>query len=257
MTSGIYDEAFYSTEAQVSLRCARQIVPLIHDLFRPASVVDIGCGVGAFLRLFQDLGVKDVLGVDGDYVPRQQLLLPQQQFVPADLSAPFSVGRRFDLLLSLEVGEHLDESVADQFVRSLCLHSDLIVFSAAIPLQKGDHHVNERWQSYWVTKFLQCKYLPFDIIRPKIWANENVEVFYKQNILVFANSNAIVRFPDIMKVDQIQIDPKSYDLVHPDLYMMRAGPSQNLSDFIEQLADAGRPFQFRRLPDGRISADPV
>jgi len=257
MTSEVYNDAFYSEESKVSLRCAQQIVPLICERFKPSSVVDVGCGVGAFLKIFHNLGVEKILGLDGDYVPREKLLMRQEEFRPTDLSKPFSLDRRYDLVMCLEVGEHLDAPVADSFVQSLCQLGDVIVFSAAIPLQMGDHHVNEQWQSYWVEKFMKLGYQPFDIIRPLIWANSNIEVFYKQNMLVFANAAAIGRYPEFLKPESVAKDPKTYDLVHPDMYAMRVGTVQYLGNFIVQMADANRAFRIRRVANGGFAADPV
>ena len=75
MSSEVYNETFYTDESRTSLRCAQQVVPLINDMFKPSSIIDVGCGVGAFLRSFRELGVQELLGLDGDYVPRDQLMM--------------------------------------------------------------------------------------------------------------------------------------------------------------------------------------
>lgn len=81
------------------------------------SVVDVGCGWGEWLWAARELGAERILGIDGDYIPRRNLMI--RDFVPLDLSQPFSLADRFDLALSMEVAEHLPESSADQFVASL------------------------------------------------------------------------------------------------------------------------------------------
>jgi hypothetical protein len=63
--------------------------------------------------------VGDVLGVDGNYVDEAELEIPREKFRAADLARPFRIGRRFDLAISLEVGEHLPEQAAATFVDSL------------------------------------------------------------------------------------------------------------------------------------------
>lgn len=255
MPNEVYNDAFYSNEAATSLRCAYQVVPLLQDMFSPSSILDVGCGVGAFLRSFRDRGVQDHLGLDGDYVPRDQRLIEESAFKSVDLSKPFDLGRRYDMVMSLEVGEHLDAAVADDFVRSICRHGDLVVFSAAIPVQMGDHHVNEQWQSYWVGKFRQCGFYAFDALRPKIWANNDIEVYYKQNILVFANEAGIGKYPKALDAAEMNKDPRCFDMVHPQLYELRVGPYYSLVNFLQQMANAGRPFLIKRNPDGGYSAD--
>jgi len=255
MNNPVYNDAFYSNEAATSLRCANQVVPLLQDMFAPASVLDVGCGVGAFLRSFSEGGVKECLGLDGDYVPQNQRMISSENFKAVDLSKPFDIGRRYDMIMSLEVGEHLDAAVADTFVSSICHHGDLVVFSAAIPVQMGDHHVNEQWQSYWVQKFRQCGFYAFDVVRPKIWANKDIEVYYKQNIIVFANEAAMRKYPFVLSAAELNKDPRCFDMVHPELYEARVGPYQSVVNFISQMAAAGRPFRIRRTPEGGFAAD--
>ena len=62
----IYTEEFYKTKKEGSRRTAEAIVPLVLALVKPQSVVDVGCGLGTWLSVFKDFGVKDVFGIDGD-----------------------------------------------------------------------------------------------------------------------------------------------------------------------------------------------
>ena len=64
-----YDDSFYGYQMEGSVLSAREMVPMIYDLFKPQSVIDIGCGVGGWLRAFKEIcKVEDVRGVDGEYV---------------------------------------------------------------------------------------------------------------------------------------------------------------------------------------------
>src|ERR1039458_216669 len=40
----------------------------------------IGCGDGTWLSVFRKLAVDDILGIDGDYVTRDLLQIPQDRF---------------------------------------------------------------------------------------------------------------------------------------------------------------------------------
>lgn len=182
------------------------MVPLVNELLRPASVLDVGCATGTWLAEWNSAGVSDVFGVDGDYVDRAALQVPSDRFVAADLQQPFSLGRKFDLVQTLEVAEHLDEAHADTFVESLARHGDTILFSAAIPGQGGTHHVNEQWPSYWSEKFEKAGYTTYDVIRPRIWTDPRVIMWYRQNILLFARGRA---FESVMP---------HLDLVHPEMW---------------------------------------
>src|SRR5215204_4952574 len=106
-TSTPYGVRFYNDQRSGSLRSAQVIVPLVTALIRPRSVVDVGCGIGTWLKVFSEAGVEDYLGLDGDYVTRDQLLIEPMHFQAADLANPPKLERTFDLAVCLEVGEHL------------------------------------------------------------------------------------------------------------------------------------------------------
>ena len=62
----------------------------------------------------------------------------------SNLANPVDLGRKFDLVQSLEVGEHLPKSAADTFVETLVKHGDVVLFSAASVGQGGHDHINEQ-----------------------------------------------------------------------------------------------------------------
>jgi SAM-dependent methyltransferase len=148
-------------------------------------VLDVGCGVGGWVATWLGSGA-DAIGVDGDYVPRDQLCIPDDRFISHDLSTPLDLGRRFDLVTCLEVAEHLPPEAAATIVDSLCRHADVIVFSAAIPGQGGTGHINERWPSFWAELFATHGYRPHDLLRSRLWWDTRCEWWYRQNVLVFA-----------------------------------------------------------------------
>ena len=209
-----YTSAFFDDLARDTRGSARAVVPVVNKLLEPASVLDVGCGVGTWLSEWGRAGVSDVLGIDGDYVDRTALQLPLDRFTPVNLEQSFSLGRTFDLVQTLEVAEHLDESYADTFVESLVRHGETVLFSAAIPGQGGTHHVNEQWPSYWAEKFARVGYTAYDIIRPQIWADPQIKVFYRQNMLLFARGR-------VFEGAEARLD-----LVHPDMWR---DPGQILS----------------------------
>src|SRR5262249_658797 len=154
------------------------VVPLILSIFDIRSVIDIGCGVGGWLKVFQENGVRDCLGIDGDYVPQEMLKIAPACFRAGDLTRPGELERRFDLACSREVAEHLPASSASAFVDALVGAAPVILFSAAVPHQGGTDHVNERWQSYWRQMFEARGYVAVDCVRPRIVGNREVEPWY-------------------------------------------------------------------------------
>lgn len=202
--SYIHNEIIHNKES------SKIVFPILLEYLNVNSVLDVGCGLGTWLSVARDLGVKDIFGVDGEYVDRKLLgrYLDLSFFKSVDLRKDLDLDRSFDLAICLEVAEHLPESSSENLIDSLIRHSDVILFSAAIPGQGGQNHLNEQWPKYWHKLFFDRGFVFLDIIRPVIWNNLNVDYWYKQNIfLVVKNSHPLAsKFPD------------SYlPLVHPEL----------------------------------------
>jgi SAM-dependent methyltransferase len=212
--ASLYDPAFYAWQSGGSLASARRVAPLVNALLAPRAVLDVGCGLGTWLKAFSDIGVADVLGIDGDYVERSALLVPPDRFVAADLRSPPPLDRVFDLAVSLEVAEHLPAEHASAFVRYLGAAAPAVLFSAAIPGQGGRDHVNEQWQDYWRAKFAEIGYAAVDAIRPRIWGCPDVAVWYQQNMVLYC-APRLLRAP--LSLQPVP-DGISLDLVHPELY---------------------------------------
>lgn len=213
-----YPPEFFTCLQVGSKKSAEQVVPLLMQLIAPNSVVDVGCGTGVWLNALLAAGVKDILGIDGKHVPLELLEIPVETFKSSDLAKIVHLDREFDLVLSLEVAEHLPPEAAEIFVDSLVRMGDVILFSAAVPLQGGDGHVNEQWLDYWVDKFAAKGFLATDCIRDQIWTNAKVEWWYAQNILLFYNPDSLSRYPCLKK--QISSAPDSrLSVIHPRHYL--------------------------------------
>lgn len=179
------NEAYIHTEQVHNFSAAEEVMPFLLHGFSPTSILDVGCGTGTWLKVAQDLGVPDVLGVDGTYVPLHKLRMETSKFQGVDLREPFRLDRSFDLILSLEVAEHLPEASAKGFIESITAHGDVVLFSAAIPNQGGQYHVNEQWPSYWAKLFDACGFDLYDVMRARYWDNPKVDFWYKQNMFLF------------------------------------------------------------------------
>lgn len=225
----------YSHNEKVhNLESSNDLVSFLYDTFKPKSVVDIGCGLGNFLYGFKRLGVLDVKGVDGSWVNKKKMsvYLEEDEFLVHDLQFPLKLNKKYDLVLSLEVGEHLTESAASTHVQNLTSAGDIIVFSAAVPFQGGQNHINEQWQSYWESLFAKNGFLLKDIIRPNLWGNVKIPWWYRQNSFVYVQKD--------ISLDGIE-SPIIRDLIHPELYMAKV---DGLREKKEQL----KSFQEGKLP---------
>lgn len=217
-TSEHYTAEFFEQLRDGCSRSAEVIVPIILQLLPVRSAIDVGCGEGVWLSVFRKLGVEDVFGIDGDYIARTALKIPETCFRAADLSAPLSLDRTFDLAVSLEVAEHLTPESAPGFVESLTRLAPAVLFSAAIPFQGGTNHVNEQWPEYWAELFRRHGYLAVDTIRRRIWRNSAVESWYAQNTLLFVRPELLERHP-MLQAESERTDPDQLSVIHPRQYL--------------------------------------
>jgi len=232
----IYGRSFYEARHANTRYAAEHILSLALERLPPvSSAVDVGCGVGTWLSCLISRGISDVQGIEGLWARTELLEIPPDRFQRVELSELTTWPRRFDLAISLEVAEHLFAERAAAFVNALCDMSDIVIFSAAVPFQGGKHHVNEQWPEYWVQLFAQQTYRCFDWIRPLIWNDREIPVWYRQNILIFVAER---RVSDLRPIGSTP--PMPLAVIHPEMYTMKLAPRpfrQRMSNFVKRLLE--------------------
>lgn len=227
----IYDTAFYTRIRDRSFQAAQIILPLVLQRIPVRSTIDVGGGTGIWTRVASELGVERVTLIDGDHVDVEALVVPRDCFKAHDLTRRLSLSTRSDLAICVEVAEHLPPTRASGFVEDLCKTADHVLFSAAIPYQGGDGHVNEMWPEYWADLFRACGYDTFDFIRPQIWSDKRIDWWYRQNILLFSSCPEGKPPPDGCAPRE---PGATLTRIHPEAYI--------------SLAHRDRPNRFRNSP---------
>ncbi len=212
MTNYVYDQKFYEGQSHRSWMSARKICSRVRSsLPHVSSVLDIGCGSGSWLRAWLDLGIIDVHGLDGSYVFNSKLMIPKELISAQNLNERFSLERKFDLVTCLEVAEHLSPSNSKILVETICRHGDLVLFSAAVPGQGGENHVNERTYEYWRQLFEESGYSMFDFVRPWIQADKEIEVWYRRNVFLYAKKRVMQELPSEILKTQVPLSHSIHD----------------------------------------------
>lgn len=214
MLEDVYDKNFYKGQKDISYLSAKEILPLIVDLLNPNTVIDIGCGLGTWLSVFKELGVKDILGLDGNWVNENSLYIDKKDFIKTNLENPINFDEKFDLAISLEVAEHLSNDNAHNFIKYLTSKSNFILFSAAVPYQGGTNHINEQWQSYWIDIFEENGFKTIDFLRPLIWNNDKIGWWYRQNIFLFIKNDYFNEFKNNLPKFESLVN-----IVHPESFI--------------------------------------
>ena len=209
---------FYPLTRAGSARSAAVVAPVVQDLVHARSVLDVGGGEGWWASAFSRLGATAV-SIDNAPLPPSA---PGITSVEHDLRRP--IGREVeprDLVLCLEVAEHLEAAVGDRLVGELCSLGPAVLFSAAVPGQGGVGHVNEQWPMYWVERFERHGFRCSGALRWRFWLDDRVESWYRQNVL-FATSDPD-RYPTLF--DTPMAEP--WPVVHPaTLTRLHAPPAQ-------------------------------
>jgi len=227
-----YDKHFFAELEEGSYFSAKNILPFVQEVFKPESVVDIGCGSGYWLKVWkEDMKVDEILGIEGDYVTKEFFQLDLKYLKTADLKLPLKLEKKYDLVMSMEVAEHIPEEHSDTFIDNLVNAGDVILFSAAIIGQVGTYHVNEKMPEYWAQKFIKHGYVPVDFIRPRIWNNNDIQYWYRQNTLIFIKESRLHEFPQLNFAVQAT-DPNFLTRIHPDKYFFYVEENKQLKNII-------------------------
>jgi len=247
-----YSSDFFAQRRKLALQSAEQILDILWPIIPAQSVVDVGCASGIWLAEAKRRGAVTIQGIDGPWVPLDQLEIDIQEFYAHDLGESIPAGfEKYDAAFCIEVAEHLSASVSDSLIEFLTDRADVVLFSAAIPGQGGTGHINEQCQSYWQHKFFKCGFACFDLIRPQVWGEESVNIIYKQNMLVYAREGS--KSFDQIKHSNTGIEaltlPYDLDRVHPDLFKRRMmkherlkkrGMGKKIMKSLKAIAKAGR-----------------
>jgi SAM-dependent methyltransferase len=186
----IYSAEYYARTVEgPAVESAGTIADAILDDVAPRSAADVGCGTGALLEALRARGC-DVFGFEYskvalDYCRRRNLAVARFDLEKDRLPT----GRRFDVVVSMEVAEHLPASSAERYVDVLTSLAPTVVFTAAPPGQGGNDHVNEQPPAYWIAKFAQRRFV-LDETTTQRWRRRweesgKVRDWYHRNLMVF------------------------------------------------------------------------
>lgn len=119
----------------------------------PGSALDAGCAIGLLVEQLRERGV-DAEGVDiSDYAIGQAHESVRDYVRVGSVAEPF--GRRYDLIVCIEVLEHMPPAEAERAVANFCAHTDDVLFSSSPHDYQEATHFNVRPPEHWAYLFAQ------------------------------------------------------------------------------------------------------
>jgi len=209
-----YTPEYFDSFKHSSRSSAEVVVPIVAGWVNPRNVIDFGCGLGMWLSVWRETGAE-IQGVDGEWVDRRQLAIPEDRFTTHDFSLPYTPDRKYDLAMSVEAAEHLPPEAAASFVESLTQASSVVLFSASTPNQPGADHLNCQWPGYWADLFKARDFVVIDTLRHMIWEDPRVDWWYRQNIMIYVARDELNKWPKLQA--NYAEGSRPLRLIHPEL----------------------------------------
>jgi hypothetical protein len=224
----IYSDEFYKLQVGNSYASAIKFARTIANHLSINSLLDVGCGRGAWIRAFCEVFSIDnltdsVLGIDGPWNSGKELMADFRYLsCNLDCCSKISLNRSFDLAISLAVAEHLSITSGEHLVNLLCRHSDVVIFSAATVSQGGIGHINEVYPSAWAKVFQANGFSVYDLFRPLLIGDVNICPWYTQNAFLYVKDTS----PFAHELSLSSISPlqnlKFMDMYHYELFARRS-----------------------------------
>lgn len=145
-----------------------QIAQKIADDLHPRTVLDAGCAMGHLVAALRDLGVE-AYGVD---ISKYAISKVREDIRPfckvGSLTEPLPAGLpdRYDLVVTVEVLEHLYEDEGRQAIRNLCQLTDKVLFTSTPDDFTEPTHVNVQQREYWCRAFFENGFMDDINYRP-------------------------------------------------------------------------------------------
>ena len=149
-----YTKDYFGSRMSFKEKVYPEIAKVLQDVLEPTNcVIDLGCGNGVLGKGF----TCDYIGIEGSEEGYKACKERGFMCNKEDIRTMKVGTRRYcDLVVSIEVAEHLEEEYADQFVDTLCQLSDTVVLTASN--DEGFSHFNCQPQKYWIEKFVSRGY---------------------------------------------------------------------------------------------------
>lgn len=167
---------------------------IVSDI-RPRTVLDAGCAMGFLVEALRERGVE-AWGVDISPYAISQVHPSVRDFCRiGSITEPFE--RRYDLIVCIEVLEHMPPDEGMRAITNLCAHSDDILFSSSPDDFREATHLNVQPPEYWAEHFARHGFihdLDFDASFITSWAMRFTRCNWPTHRVVHEYERRMARF---------------------------------------------------------------
>lgn len=144
------------------------------------TIIDIGCGDGYYTKRLTEHGFE-CIGFDGSPLTPE---ITNGICEVRDFSEQVNMGE-FDLVLSLEVGEHIPDKYEQVFIDNLiCASKGYICLSWGVEGQQGVGHVNCRNNDYVIKELFERGFI-YSADKSQYLRDNSTLPWFKNTVLIF------------------------------------------------------------------------
>jgi len=182
--------------------------------FSPMIVLDAGCAKGFLVESLRNKGV-DAFGVDISEHAINCIYEPIRNYCKvASIAEPLD--SNYDVIISIEVVEHMEKSESETAIANLCNHTDKILFSSSPYDYSEVTHINVQQPEVWAQIFARNGFfrdLDYDASYITPWAVlyhrdskrlEKLVFEYERKLWQFYKENLDVRGKNLKLIDELK-----------------------------------------------------
>lgn len=176
----------------------------IIEKYAPVTVLDMGCAFGYLVSALRSKGVQ-AYGIDiSEYALSQadENIKPYVKVMSALDELPSEFPKKYDLVVSIEMIEHLYEDDGLKVIKKMTEYADRILLSSTDNDFDEPTHVNVQPKEYWCEKFAEHNYFR-DLHIDLRYISPNAYLFEKNDNMTL--KALVKKYESFIKIEPIKV----------------------------------------------------
>lgn len=209
---GLYTMEYYKsgcgtdyTKSDIWMPFFNNMAEKIIEKYSPATVLDIGCAFGYLVSALRNKGVQ-AYGIDiSEYALSQadEKIKPYVKVMSALDNLPDEFPKKYDLVVSIEMIEHLYEDDGLKVIKKMTEYSDMILLSSTDNDFAEPTHVNVQPKEYWCEKFAEHNYYR-DLHIDLRYISPNAYLFQRNDSMTI--KELVKMYENIIKIEPLKVN---------------------------------------------------